>query len=106
LSFLGASKEALNLIGTKIALFFFIIGVLCVGISIAKIYHHMNYLFKSYKRDVVNFYEDKISWETMNEEDTKRAIETFWDYFFPYMSLGCFISGCMAGALALFWQCR
>jgi len=105
LSFLGASDEALNLRGTKIALFLFVVGVLFVGISVGKNFHHMSKLFKSYKVDVDKFFKDKISWQSLNDEDSKRAKETFLDYVFPYLSLVCFISGCIAGAFALFWQC-
>jgi ABC-type Fe3+-siderophore transport system permease subunit len=105
LSFIGASDEALNLAGAKIALFLFIVGVLCVGISVAKIYHHMSNLFRSYKRDVDQFFNDMISWESLTKGDANRAKETIWDYIFPYLSLSCFIGGCVAGAFALFWQC-
>lgn len=102
LSFLGAYDKALNLAGTKIALFLFVFGVILAGISTAKTFHHMSRLLKEYKQGVNHFYGDKISWEYLTEEDEKRAKASFWDYAIPYASLACFVGGNVAGAIALF----
>ena len=102
LSFLGASPETINLLGAKIALFLFVFGVFLVGISTAKTYHHMSNLFAAWRIDVNNYYSDKVTWEHLQEEDKKRATESFWDYAFPYISFGCFIAGSISGAISLF----
>ena len=52
LSFLGASSQALNRPSAKVALLFFVVGVVLVGIGTAKQFHHMSGLFKAYKQDV------------------------------------------------------
>jgi cell division protein FtsL len=101
LSFLGASEKAFNLSGAKIALLLFVVGIVFVGISTAKTYHHMSGLFKAYKQDVYQYFNDKITWEHLNDEDSKRAKENRWDYVFPYASFACFIGGCITGAVAL-----
>lgn len=102
LGFLGASDKALNLVGTKIALFLFVFGVILAGVSTAKTFHHMSRLLKEYKLGVEHFYSDKISWDFLIEEDEKRSKASFMDYAIPYASFGCFIGGSIAGAIALF----
>lgn len=101
LSFLGASKVAINSMGAKIALFLFLAGILLVGISTAKTFHHMSGLFKNWKSDVDKYYEDKITWEHLQNEDKRRAVPGFWDYALPYMSFAFFIVGCFSGACSL-----
>lgn len=102
LSFLGASPLAINLIGAKIALFLFVFWGFLVGISTAKTYHHMSYLFEAWRADVNHYYTDKVTWEHLQEEDKKRAVVGFWDYAIPYTSFGCFIAGSISGAVSLF----
>jgi hypothetical protein len=102
LSFLGAYDGALNLIGTKVALFFFVFGVLLAGIATAKTFHHMSHLLKEYKQEVSQFYDDQVTWEYLTETDSNRAKASVWDYAIPYASLACFMGGNVAGAIALF----
>lgn len=102
LSFLGAYKGALNLSGVKISLTLFVVGIFLVGISTAKTFHHLSGLLKKFKIDVDHYYADKITWYHLHEEDKVRAVEDKWDYIIPYASFGCFIAGCISGALALF----
>lgn len=102
LSFIGASEKALKLLGIKIALLLFVVGIFFVGVSTARTYHHMSGLFKTYKQNVYHYFNDKIAWDYLNDEDDKRAKEDFLDYAIPYASFGCFIGGCIAGAVALF----
>lgn len=102
LSFLGASQVAINSMGAKIALLLFLAGILLVGLSTAKTFHHMSNLFKSWKSDVDKYYEDKITWEHLQNEDKRRAVPGFWDYALPYMSFTFFIAGCFSGACSLF----
>ena len=102
LSFLGASQVAIQMTGAKVALFLFILGVVLVGAGTAKQFHHMSSLFKGWKSEVSNYYADKITWEHLREQDEKRAVADFWDYFLPYSSLACFVGGSTAGAVSLF----
>lgn len=102
LSFLGASKGAINLLGAKVSLALFIVGIFLVGVSTAKTFHHMSGLFKNFKNDIDHYYADKITWNHLHDEDKERAVEDIWDYITPYASFGCFITGCISGALALF----
>lgn len=102
LSFLGASEIVLRMMPVKTALFLFVAGLILVGISTAKQFHHMSGLFKAWKIDVDHYFNDKITWDHLNSEDTERAVGDFWDYAIPYASFGCFLLGCGFGAFALF----
>jgi len=102
LSFLGTSNGALNVSGVKISLALFVLGIFLVGVSTAKTYHHMSRLFESYKIGVDHYYTDQITWAHLHREDEKLAVEDKWDYIIPYISFGCFILGCVCGAVALF----
>ena len=102
LSFLGASSVAFELKPLRIALVLFILGVVLVGISNAKQYHHMSSLFSAWKRETDRYFNSEMTWADLNRSDTERAVTDFWDYVFPYCAFACFLAGCGFGALALF----
>ena len=62
----------------------------------------MSGLFKSYMKDVNEYFGDNKSWKQLRDDDDKRIKVNFWDYFYPYASFACFIFGCISGAFALF----
>ncbi len=101
LSFMGAEK-GYNSLGTKIALFLFVLGIVFAGISTAKTFHHMSGLLKKYKQGVEDFYADKITWASLADDDKERAVPDCLDYIIPYLSFLCFIVGSGIGAYALF----
>jgi len=101
LSFIGAEKGQV-ILGTKIALFLFVSGIVLVGISTAKTFHHMSTLFEEYRSSVNNYFNDKITYSELTEADESRAKDDYWDYIIPYTSFACFVIGCGLGAYALF----
>ncbi len=105
LSFLGASKTALDSLGAKVALFLFILGVFLVGVMTAKQFHFASGLFKTYKNDVEKYFNDNMQWKDLITGDEGRAKEDFFDYAIPYLSFACFVFGCIAGACTLFSKC-
>lgn len=100
LSFIGAGKDG-SVIGTKVTLFLFVLGIIFAGISTAKTFHHMSRLLKKYKQGVEEFYSDKITWATLANADKERAITSCVDYIIPYSSFACFILGSCIGAFTL-----
>ena len=102
LSFLGTSEETANLLGAKIALFLFVLGIFLVGVSTARTFHYMSSLFRAWKDNVDRFYGDEISWKDIIADDKCRAVVMWWDYAIPYASFACFILGCISGAISLF----
>jgi hypothetical protein len=101
LSFLGAAPGAIGMMGAKIALSLFVLGVVLVGVSTAKTFHHMSSIFETWKTDVESYYADAITWRHLQDEDRKRAVTHWLDYAIPYASFACFIIGCIAGAWSL-----
>ena len=101
LSFLGTAKELTGL-GTKFALFLFVLGLIFAGITIAKTFHHMSGLLDKYIQGVENFYSDKMTWTALSDADKERAVTDYCDYIIPYLSFFCFIAGSGIGAYALF----
>ena len=106
LSFIGAFSGGTNKIYLKVALGFFVAGVILVGICLARTVHQMNYLFRSYRIDVNKFLSNEICRETLEERDEKRTApscwKTFWSNFWPYSAFACFIGGSIIGGIALF----
>ncbi len=102
LSFLSATDKSENLGALKVSLFSFALGVFLVGVSTAMIYHNMSWLQKHYSEGVKQFFNDKITWEYLREEDERRSKKKSWNYVAPYASFICFSIGIIAGAIALF----
>ncbi len=88
--------------GTKLALFLFVVGLIFAGITIAKTFHHMSSLLKKYIQSVEDFYSEKITWTALSDADKERAVTDCFDYIIPYLSFFCFIAGSGIGAYALF----
>lgn len=101
LSFLGASPTALSIAGAKVALSLFLIGLVLVGATIAKTFHHMSNLLRRWKSDVESYYSGKITWQYLQDEDKARAVTDIWDYILPYSAFICFVGGCIVGAYSL-----
>lgn len=102
LGFLGGAPGAISMTGIKVSLFSFILGVVLVGISTAKTFHHMSKLFKHWQNDLDHYYEDKITWSHLHHQDQQRAVEDFFDYAIPYASFICFLIGVVSGGHSLF----
>lgn len=103
LSFLGASDRALQLAGVKWALVLFVLGIVLVGVNIAKTYHDFSRLYRGWNQDAKVFLEGKITWEHLHERDNARSPDRFWDYVLGYAAFLCFISGSLIGGVSLFF---
>lgn len=101
LSFIGAIGKNQIHVCAKISLACFILGLIFVGISKAKQFHHMSRLFKRWKEEVGQYFKDELTWEEVDGRDDARAKEDFLDYFFPYAAFACFLIGCGLGFSAL-----
>lgn len=102
LGFLGTSKIAIEMMGVKIALVLFVLGILLIGASMGKQYHHVSRLFTAWKKNVHTYFQDEMEYQSLLDKDDKIAVEDIWDFAIPYSSLACFICGCIAGAISLF----
>lgn len=102
LSFMGGSDRVRAMIGPRIALGCFSLGVICVGILVAKQFHRSQRMFAGYKTDSERYLTDQMEWDTLTSRDEDRVRPSFMDYAWGYASLVLFIGGCVAGAISLF----
>ncbi len=107
----GGAATTLAFIGTvgvdrisceaKLALGFFVLGVILVGFARAREFYHLRGLFDQWKLLTNEFFTDKKSWEEIIEADNKKVDGEKWVRRLPWMSFICFIVGCSIGAFAL-----
>jgi len=84
----------------KIALCFFVLGVILVGAYNALFFHHADNLTIRWHSDVGRFYGGKIGWDTLENDDRERSSRGIvWLYVVGYLSFGCFIAGAAVGLL-------
>ncbi|MBE8190345.1 MAG: hypothetical protein HAW58_05760 [Candidatus Thioglobus sp.] len=102
LSFLSASTLTADSIYAKIALVLFLLGIIAVGILIAKQFHNISNLFNYWMENVSKYYDDKITWKDLNKKDSERANAYFADYIIAYFAFACFIFGVILGACGFF----
>src|SRR6266404_455694 len=102
LSFMGASDKVREMVGPRISLFCFSLGIICTGILVAKQLHRFEGLYKGYKKDAELYLADRIEWDVLTSNDENRVKTTFVDYFLGYVPFTLFIIGCVAGAVSLF----
>jgi len=95
LSFLGAAPEQIvNDAGVKWSLALFVLGLIFVGLVIAKTYYRMSGLLRAYKREASKFFHDQIAWDELCKEDDKRAEDGWLDHLLPWTSFILFGAGC------------
>lgn len=106
LSFLGSDKllTEFQCLNFKVGLILFVIGLIFVGVTIARAYHHMLTLFNGYKKDANKFLLDLVCWKHLSDEDESRVNSMCLQFAPPYASFTCFISGCIFGGYGLFGQ--
>lgn len=102
LGFLGASQVARESCGAKTTLILFVIGIIFVGLSTAKQYYYLSGLFKSWKKDVGQFFTDQLSWELLLKQDEDRVADSKLDHFLPWFSFACFVVGSTVGGISIF----
>ena len=102
LSFMGGSEKVREMAGPRIALACFAVGVICIGILVAKQLHRFERIFKGYVKDSTRYLADQIEWDTLTTDDNARANPSVMDYAWGYVAFILFIGGCVAGAISLF----
>ena len=62
LSFMGASDKVREMVGPRIALGCFSLGVICTGILVAKQFHRFERVFTGYRKEAQEYLADQIEW--------------------------------------------
>lgn len=84
----------------------FVLGVVLVGLGLAKTYEHMSGLYKDWKRDTRRFFARELSFNELTKSDDARAVTDWLDRALPYGALLAFFAGCGVGAVALWCSAR
>jgi hypothetical protein len=104
LSFLGTDKSMRGLLLPKLALGFFLLGIIFVGILDARILQHVEKIFRNWRNTVPKFYEDETEWEDMIASDNRLSYAVQLEYLFGYTAFFCFIAGAAIGIYGLLWS--
>jgi hypothetical protein len=100
LGFIGARPHVHPLVVWGLALM--LVGLVLVGILTAHTFHQMQGLFQAWRKDVKEYFVNRIAYEKLLEDDETRAREKIIDYVLGYSSFCCFILGIALGIRGLF----
>ena len=99
LGFFGAMAHLRPLLWPKIALLLFAFGVAILGFYHPIRYHRIDWIFRSWRRDVKRYSADEIDWNTLIDDDEKRTRKLGWlQILCAYLSLFAFFAGVIVAA--------
>lgn len=102
LAYLGSvSGNGVPAFSAKVALVFFFSGLLLVGLYKAYMVHDHEGLFDHYKALIKEYYEGKISWDTLLKADEIKVGNSKVPYILGYLAFGSFVGGCVSGAAGI-----
>ena len=101
LSFIGTSQEIRESLPPKLALIFFIIGLVSSDIMIAYAYKTMSRLFDAWQKDVGAHDRKEFDYDMLVQRDDERVPNGVVDRILGYTSLLSFIIGSLVGVLGL-----
>lgn len=104
LSFLGASESVRHLLGPKVSLALFILGLITTGVLNARLVHRIERIYQQWRTNVSSYYEDKITWDELTDADAKVSYNNTKEFIFGYAAFGCFILGSLVGIGQFFCQ--
>lgn len=91
LAFLGTSEELRKQQWTWSVLFVLFLGIVFVGVLNFARYHVITYLQQKWHSDVIEFYEGRVDFDELNNNDDKRVKKTSWILLFAYAAFTCFL---------------
>ena len=106
LTYLGAIATNPNPAQTlKISLVLFFFGVILIGIYHVLLVETYGNIFKKFQESTKNYFADKKEWDEYFSEIQAHVKPNNIPRILLYTSFGCFIFGCVFGALSLFSWC-
>lgn len=102
IGFMGASEKARGSTFLLVSLCCFAVGLTSVGILRTILVHKIKALFDNWRKDVDQYYTQKIGYSTLNDRDGVRSESDFWAFFFGYVSGIAFIIGLLLGGWGLY----
>jgi len=102
LSFMGASKTARDMLSVRLSAFFFAAGIVFIGILRAIIVHRAARFFNIWRRDVMKYHSEEMSFSKMTANDDNRTQTAPIEFIIGYASAISFIAAAATAAIALF----
>ncbi|MCD4748476.1 MAG: hypothetical protein K8R59_03805 [Thermoanaerobaculales bacterium] len=96
-SFLGSQSSGQKHWGPLIAVGIFVFGVALVGLVKGYRVSYFGRVAHDWSANAFRFFEDKTSWEELNNRHAEARQEPRWPYCFAYFSFLCFVVGSMTG---------
>jgi hypothetical protein len=102
IGFMGASEVIRGSVCMRIALLCFALGLTFVGILRALLVHKIKYLFDNWRKDAEKYWNNRMAYSELSENDDKRSESDWYAFTVGYVSGGFFILGLIFGAISLF----
>lgn len=103
LSFMGSSENVRMLLGPKLALMFFIIGIIFVGLLLVRLLYGARGWHTGLSKDANEFYMlEKMDWDTLYNKDQKRSGPIKHADCFAWLAAISFLVGLAIGLVTLF----
>jgi len=97
LSFLSSQSRGGNSWGPLLALGFFVVGVILVGVVKVFRFWYFSAVAQDWSLNAARFYADEISFEELVGSHVLRKREPLWPYCVGYFSFFCFFGGSFVG---------
>lgn len=99
LTYLGATActPTKNTTGPVWSLFFFILGIISVGLFSARMFYVFEGIFKHWRNDTKAFFEGTLNWHELHKRDDKRSESCCIDYILPWSAFLAWILGVGVG---------
>lgn len=101
-AFMGASSSFRGMVGSKLSLLSFILGLITVGIIVAVGFYRMALFLRSLKENNDKYLSNEIDWEDLLENDSKRLRPNKWACLFGWGAFMMFNLGVILGFISLF----
>lgn len=102
IGFMGASEVIRGSVCLRISLLCFALGLTFVGILRAILVHKIEYLFDNWRKDTEKYWNNRMAYTELSENDDKRSESDSYAFIVGYISGGLFILGLIFGAISLF----
>lgn len=102
LSFIGAVGPDYVWPQAKVALGFYLVGVILAGTMVAVAYLTVSSIFKGWQADYDLYYYEKITYKQLSARDDARVPSGKLDVVLGISSFACFILGSLVGGCGLF----
>lgn|GEM_PF-848612 len=99
LTFIGAVEGVRGMYWPWLMLLCFTLGIICVGFIHVIRVRRVDYLYSNWRSDVRDYYDLKICWDKLVNDDDTRAYKFDLAYICGYSGFALFILGVIVGAV-------